>query len=52
MQIENAPILTIQHSEPAGTGGGVDQSVVASGIWQVHTLGRRGVLKGINRILA
>jgi phospholipid/cholesterol/gamma-HCH transport system permease protein len=50
MQIENAPILTIQHSE-AGEQPGAGQSVVASGVWQVHTLSRRGVLKGINRTL-
>ena len=51
MQIENAPILTIQHSE-AGEQPGAGQSVVASGVWQVHTLSRRGVLKGITRTLA
>jgi phospholipid/cholesterol/gamma-HCH transport system permease protein len=50
MQIENAPILTIQHSE-AGEQPGAGQSVVASGVWQVHTLSRRGVLKGITRTL-
>ncbi|MFC0253557.1 MlaE family ABC transporter permease [Massilia consociata] len=48
MQIENAPILTIQHSDTTDAG----QAVVASGVWQVHTLSRRGVLKGITRTLA
>jgi len=47
MQIDNAPILTIQKS-PAGAG----QSVMASGVWQVHALTARGMLKGINRTLA
>ena len=51
MQIENAPILTIQHSE-TGSSPGAGQSVIASGVWQVHTLSRRGVLKGITRTLA
>ncbi|SFC73806.1 MlaE family ABC transporter permease [Massilia yuzhufengensis] len=54
MQIENAPILTIQHpgQAPGHTGTGAAQSVVATGVWQVHTLSRRGVLKGITRTLA
>jgi phospholipid/cholesterol/gamma-HCH transport system permease protein len=47
MQIENAPTLTILHPD-AGTA----QSVVASGVWQVHELSKRGVLKTINKILA
>jgi len=47
MQIENAPTLTIQQ---AGQGAG--QSVVASGVWQVHGLSQHGVLKGITRQLA
>ena len=51
MQIENAPMLTIQHPEAAGSAG-TGQSVIASGVWQVHTLSRRGVLKGITRTLA
>ena len=51
MQIENAPILTIQHPE-SGDQAATGQSVVASGVWQVHTLSRRGVLKGITRTLA
>ncbi len=50
MQIENAPILTIQHPE-SGQGAGAGQSVIASGVWQVHTLSKRGVLKGITRTL-
>ena len=50
MQIENAPILTIQHPE-SGDHAATGQSVVASGVWQVHTLSRRGVLKGITRTL-
>ncbi|MEX5748540.1 MlaE family ABC transporter permease [Massilia sp. X63] len=53
MQIENAPILTIQHPDSdAHRGQGAGQSVVASGVWQVHTLARRGVLKAISRTLA
>lgn len=47
MQIENAPTLTIQ---PSGSGAG--QSVIASGVWQVHGLSQRGVLKSITRMLA
>lgn len=47
MQIENAPTLIIQQSGP-----GAGQSVVASGVWQVHGLSQRGVLKGITRQLA
>jgi len=46
MQIENAPTLTIDH---AGTGEG--QSVVASGIWQVHALAQRGAIKTITATL-
>ncbi|MCC2954655.1 ABC transporter permease [Massilia sp. IC2-477] len=48
MQIENAPILTIQHPGSADSAG---QSVMASGVWQVHTLSHKGVLKAINRTL-
>ena len=51
MPIENAPILTIQHSD-ANARSDTGQAVVASGVWQVHTLSRRGVLKGITRTLA
>lgn len=47
MQIENTPILTIQPSA-----GGAAQSVMASGVWQVHALSQKGKLKGINRMLA
>jgi len=47
MQIENTPILTIQPSA-----GGAAQSVIASGVWQVHALSQKGKLKGINRMLA
>jgi len=47
MQIENAPTLTIQQ---AGQGAG--QSVIASGVWQVHGLSQHGILKGITRQLA
>jgi phospholipid/cholesterol/gamma-HCH transport system permease protein len=52
MQIENAPILTIQHPDSgSGAGAGAAQSVVASGVWQVHTLSQKGVLKAITRTL-
>lgn len=44
MQIENTPTLTIEHSA-----GGAAQSVMASGIWQVHALSQKGLIKGINR---
>ncbi len=47
MRIENAPTLTIQQS-----GQGAGQSVIAEGVWQVHGLSQRGVLKGITRQLA
>ncbi|MEM8512746.1 phospholipid/cholesterol/gamma-HCH transport system permease protein [Massilia sp. MP_M2] len=47
MQIENAPTLTIQQ---AGQVSG--QSVIASGVWQVHGLSQHGVLKGITQQLA
>jgi phospholipid/cholesterol/gamma-HCH transport system permease protein len=46
MQIENTPTLTIEHSA-----GGAAQSVTASGIWQVHVLSQKGLLKKINRTL-
>jgi phospholipid/cholesterol/gamma-HCH transport system permease protein len=46
MQIENAPTLTIH------PGPGAAQSVVASGVWQVHALtSGRGTLKALNRQL-
>lgn len=47
MRIENAPTLTIQQS-----GQGAGQSVIAEGVWQVHGLSQRGVLKGLTRQLA
>lgn len=47
MQIENAPTLTIQQSEQ-----GSGQSVIASGVWQVHGMSQRGVLRGITQQLA
>ena len=47
MRIENTPTLTIQQS-----GQGAGQSVIAEGVWQVHGLSQRGVLKGITRQLA
>jgi phospholipid/cholesterol/gamma-HCH transport system permease protein len=46
MQIENTPTLTINHP-----GSGAGSSVIASGVWQVHGLSQRGVLKGITRQL-
>jgi phospholipid/cholesterol/gamma-HCH transport system permease protein len=48
MQIENAPTLTLSKSD-----AGAAQSVIASGVWQVHALcGQRGTLKGLNKTLA
>ncbi|MFC5477242.1 MlaE family ABC transporter permease [Massilia suwonensis] len=44
MQIENTPTLSIEHSA-----GGAAQSVMASGVWQVHALSQKGLLKRINR---
>jgi phospholipid/cholesterol/gamma-HCH transport system permease protein len=46
MQIENTPTLTIEHAA-----GGAAQSVMASGIWQVHALSQKGMLKKLNRTL-
>jgi phospholipid/cholesterol/gamma-HCH transport system permease protein len=46
MQIENTPTLTIEHSA-----GGAAQSVMASGVWQVHALSQKGLLKKLNRTL-
>jgi phospholipid/cholesterol/gamma-HCH transport system permease protein len=46
MQIENAPTLTIDHPD-----AGAAQSVVASGIWQVHALSKKGALKAIGKTL-
>jgi len=51
MQIENAPILTIQHPAAPASAGGAGQSVVASGVWQIHTLTQKGALKAITRTL-
>lgn len=47
MQIEKAPTLTVNHAD---SGGG--QSVVASGIWQVHALAERGAIKSLSATLA
>jgi phospholipid/cholesterol/gamma-HCH transport system permease protein len=44
MQIENPPTLTIDHRDAGGA-----QSVVASGVWQVHALCKKGVLKSLNK---
>jgi phospholipid/cholesterol/gamma-HCH transport system permease protein len=46
MPIENAPTLIIQHPE-----AGKAQSAVAGGVWQVHALSEKGVLKGVNATL-
>jgi phospholipid/cholesterol/gamma-HCH transport system permease protein len=46
MPIENAPTLTTQPSD-----AGQAKSAVAGGIWQVHTLSERGVIKGVNATL-
>jgi phospholipid/cholesterol/gamma-HCH transport system permease protein len=46
MPIENAPTLTLQHPE-----SGKAQSAVAGGVWQVHALSEKGVLKGVNATL-
>jgi len=46
MPIENAPTLTLQHPE-----AGKAQSAVAGGVWQVHALSEKGVLKGVNATL-
>lgn len=46
MPIENAPTLIIQHPK-----AGKAQSAVAGGVWQVHALSERGVLKGVNATL-
>jgi len=45
MPIENKPTLT---TEP---GTGQAQSAVAGGVWQVHALSEKGVLKGVNATL-
>ena len=46
MPIENAPTLTINPST-----GDAAQSVVATGIWQVHALAQRGAIKTITSTL-
>jgi phospholipid/cholesterol/gamma-HCH transport system permease protein len=46
MHLENAPTLTIDHSAPNAA-----HSVVASGVWQVHALCKKGALKAINKTL-
>jgi len=47
MQIENAPTLTINHADAGGA-----QSVVATGIWQVHALAQCGAIKSLTATLA
>ena len=47
MQIENAPTLTINHADAGGA-----QSVVATGIWQVHALAQCGAIKSLSATLA
>lgn len=48
MQIEKTPTLTIDHPD-----AGASQSVVASGVWQVHALcHKRGTLKALNKTLS
>ena len=46
MPIENAPTLITQPPD-----AGQAQSAVAGGIWQVHTLSEKGVIKGVNATL-
>jgi phospholipid/cholesterol/gamma-HCH transport system permease protein len=46
MQIENTPTLRIQ-----ALADGAAQSVMASGVWQVHALSQKGILNGINATL-
>ena len=45
MPIENKPTLTTD------SGTGKAQSAVAGGVWQVHALSEKGVLKGVNATL-
>jgi phospholipid/cholesterol/gamma-HCH transport system permease protein len=45
MPIENKPTLTTE------SGTGQAQSAVAGGVWQVHALSEKGVLKGVNAAL-
>ncbi|MDB5907415.1 MAG: transporter permease [Massilia sp.] len=46
MPLENAPTLTISHDDSN------HEAVVASGIWQVHALADRGVIKALSKQLA
>ncbi|MES2324898.1 MAG: ABC transporter permease [Pseudomonadota bacterium] len=46
MQIENAPTLTINHADAGGA-----QSVIASGIWQVHALAQCGAIRSLTATL-
>jgi phospholipid/cholesterol/gamma-HCH transport system permease protein len=46
MQIENAPTLAINHPDRGGA-----QTVVASGIWQVHALAQCGAIETITATL-
>ncbi|GAB3407866.1 ABC transporter permease [Massilia agilis] len=48
MHLENAPTLTIRQPD-----SGAGQSVVATGVWQVHALcAKRGTLKSLNQELS
>ncbi len=47
MQIENAPTLTVNNASAGAT-----QSVVATGIWQVHALAQCGAIKSLSATLA
>jgi phospholipid/cholesterol/gamma-HCH transport system permease protein len=47
MPIENAPTLTLNPPDARAA-----QTVVASGIWQVHVLAERGAIKSISATLA
>jgi phospholipid/cholesterol/gamma-HCH transport system permease protein len=47
MPIENAPTLTINHADAGGA-----QTVVASGVWQVHALAECGAIKSLSATLA
>jgi len=47
MQIENAPTLTIHHADAGG-----EQSVIATGVWQVHALAQCGAIKSLTATLA
>ena len=46
MPIENAPTLTLNNAS-----GGLAQAVIATGIWQVHALARRDLIKSITATL-